>query len=115
MLQLIAIGFCNMLPQANANPMMKDMSVSAAHCDKKADNTQAKKQQIPSCSHCDQPDELWQTIKTSLDTTALNVAILAWPSVTLHAVASVSLTSALATGPPRSSTLLYTTTQRIRL
>jgi len=111
--QLFAMGFCVMLPQANAMAMASDMPME--HCDNMIDMPNESEAQQSACSHCDQPDELWQPIKTSLDITGLSVAILAWSSLSFQTHPTVSLTSILPTGPPRSSTLLYTITQRIRL
>lgn len=111
--QLFATAFCVMLPQANAMPILAKTAMPMNHCMNNVEKDQEKKQQAV-CSHCDQPDELWQANKLSLDLDPLQRTTL------LYVYADIPTNNKLVivpfpTGPPRSCSLLYTTTQRIRL
>jgi len=127
--QVLAAGFCLLTPEihaANAQPATMQMQASsgmadmASHCKNDsatdpADGTPASNHHS-SCAHCDQPDELIQSkvspFNIDFDLAVQPVAVLA---IDLPAQVTVDLAVRTPTGPPRSSSLIYTITQRIRI
>jgi len=120
--QVLAAGFCLLTPEthaANAHPVDMQMPMSGdmmAHCDNDAKAESGHAGHGGACAHCDQPDELVQskasTFNIDLD---LPVMLVASVEIDLPAPVSVDLAMRTPTGPPRSSSLIYTTTQRIRI
>jgi len=119
-MQLFAAGFCLMTPQVHAMPMAMGISHSAdmvaEHCSEPMNEKMDAKMDHSACTHCDQPDELFQSVKTPIDS---KIAVFALINVELQEISvdnsSLNLTSLIPTGPPRSSSLIYTTTKRIRI
>jgi len=118
-MQILVGAFCLLTTEAHAMPMVQHAVADQmdTHCAKAAPLHQ---QHLPThsgaCYHCDQPDELSNTSFSSL----LHIAILLPGIISDHALQSSSHVSRLyfsrtPTGPPRSSTLLYTTSPRIRI
>ena len=120
--QVLAAGFCLLTPDthaANAHPADMQMPMSAdmmTHCDNAAKTETNHASHDGACAHCDQPDELIQS-KTSTFNIDFDLPVLQVVSVAtdLPAPASIDLAVRTPTGPPRSSSLIYTTTQRIRI
>ncbi|MDQ6992406.1 MAG: hypothetical protein Q9M31_02955 [Mariprofundus sp.] len=118
-LQIVLTGFCLLTPEAHAMPMPTVHSTSAhtgdvdGHC-AKAENGQHSSGHSDSCYHCDQPDQLSnQAPLTFAHVVLLLPVFLIEPAVqTWHSLSGL-LSVRTPTGPPRSSTLLYTTSQRI--
>jgi len=125
--QVLAAGFCLLTPQshaANAQPATMQMQSSssgmagmASHCKNDSDSDhKPTSNQHSSCAHCDQPDELIQSkvspFNIDFDLPLQPVAVLA---IELPVQVTVDLAVRTPTGPPRSSSLIYTTTQRIRV
>jgi hypothetical protein len=119
--QFFAAGFCLMMPLAHAMPMakvthsMSDMTMdNAEHC------TQAMGTQMShgtghfSCTHCDHPDSFLQNVSAPVQPDlAMLPDLLAAPKASGWISQSISIFSRTPTGPPRTSSLLYQTTQRI--
>jgi len=119
--QIVVGGFCLLTAQAHAMPQaMQDVH---AHCTKSSQQHQPDHQlsdeheqnHSDNCYHCDQPDELSSSSFTSAAPVLLVLSdVISLPAAPLFdQVATGLLTARIPTGPPRSSTLLYTTTQRI--
>lgn len=117
--QVLAVGFCLLTPQIHAaSAVDKSIPMSgeiAFHCES---NVKAKPghAEHTACAHCDLPDEL-VTSKVSgfnMDVELPALALVA-TAIELSAPLSIDLSVRIPTGPPRSSSLLYTTTQRIRV
>jgi len=119
--QLLVAGLCLMMPQAHAMPMVKaahsipDSMDKTGHCTPAMTATQmGHDSEHFSCTHCNQPDSFSQNISAPVQ---LDLAMLpdlpAAPGVSDWISRSISLFSRTPTGPPRSSSLLYQTTQRI--
>lgn len=119
-MQLFAAGFCLMVPQAHAMPMAMGISHSAdmvaEHCAEPMNEKMSSQMDHSACTHCDQPDELFQSYKAPIDS---ELTVIAFIKVELQEInvsnSALTLTSLIPTGPPRSSSLIYTTTKRIRI
>ena len=113
-----------MAPDVHAMPMAPasshaashSMDMSADHCAIPALESQDAGTDQSACSHCNQPDELLQNIQSS---TNGDLQFIAYISLQQHDISffqpALGLTSQVPTGPPKSSSLLYNTTQRIRI
>ncbi len=120
--QVLAAGFCLLTPDthaANAQAAGMQMAMSGdmmAHCDKAAKTETEHAGHDGACAHCDQPDELLQS-KASTFNSDFDLPVLQVVSVAseLPVPVSLDMTVRTPTGPPRSSSLIYTTTQRIRI
>ncbi|HKI61164.1 MAG TPA: hypothetical protein VKA31_02615 [Mariprofundaceae bacterium] len=115
-MQVIVTGFCMITTQAHAMPQSVHSSEMGSHC-AKAEHTGEHQHHSGSCYHCDQPDELSNSTLTSFAAVALLLpGVISAPALPQwHDVSSGLLSSRTPTGPPRSSSLLFTTTQRIRV
>jgi len=118
--QIIVGGFC-LLP-AEAHAMSQSVSTMAVHghCAKSMQNTANHDQDSDhsgNCYHCDQPDEL----SSSAFTSAMPMLLVLSDFISLPVAPQINgaatglLSTRTPTGPPRSSSLLYTITQRIRV
>ncbi|WP_196795099.1 hypothetical protein [Mariprofundus ferrooxydans] len=117
-MQIIVTSVCMLSAQAHAMPasaMKHDAHVSyaASHCANTPSGHQASGH---GCFHCDHPDEMSNGSFSSL----VHVAVLlpgsiSAPEARVWGHVTEQLSSRIPTGPPRSSTLLYTTSQRIRI
>lgn len=127
--QIVVGGFCLLTAEAHAMPQAMQAQHVHAHCAKSSSSEhhqadhqlnadhQHSQDDSGNCYHCDQPDELSSSAFTSAapvllvlsDFISLSVAPLSGKAAT------GLLTARTPTGPPRSSSLLYTTTQRIRV
>jgi len=117
-MQIMVGAFCLLTTDAHAMPMVQHAVADQmdAHCTNAPLHQQHDPAHSGACYHCDQPDELSNTSFSSL----VQVAILLPGMIADHAMQSSSHVSGLhfsrtPTGPPRSSTLLYTTSPRIRI
>jgi len=121
-LQLIGTGFCLLTPDAHAMPaayaaMKHDMHMATTdeHCAQPVDHGE---EHGASCAHCLQPQvDLSAKHNQAPSQTALALlpdflAADQTASIDSHAVL---LSSRTPTGPPRSSSLIYDITQRIRV
>ncbi len=132
--QSIAAGFCLMAPSAtmpvlSMEQAMTDSSESSmghrdsAHCHPSfsihsvSENAPEKRMPKAPCAHCDQPDQLLLSTLQADDLDGLHhlVGSLSLLSVSLVPVMAQRIHTRINTGPPRSSSLLYTTTQRLRI
>lgn len=118
-LQIVVTGFCMLTPEAHAMTMLGVHSVhTAAHVDghcAKAENGHHASNHSGSCYHCDQPDELSNLSSSFAHIALVLPALLIEPAAPTWNDFSGLFTVRTPTGPPRSSTLLYTTSQRIRI
>jgi len=116
--QLVLTGFCLLTADAHAMPipqMSKQQTDDmGGMCSKSVSHDE--EHHSDGCFHCDEPD---QFVKAgSADITPVNLVLVAlsvlpgMPALTTWDEATVFHTP---TGPPRSSSLLFTTTQRIRV
>jgi len=132
--QIVASGLCLLTAEAHAMPQLVSMpnvsmqNVSMQNkgmdgsCAKPLSTVQSSRDQQSSdhsdaCFHCDQPDQLSSTANAQPAPALLVLAgFVSLPAAPLLVqVATGQLTARTPTGPPRSSSLLYTTTQRIRV
>ena len=118
--QLLVAGLCLMMPQAHAMPMVKaahsipDSMDKTGHCTPAMTATMRHGAGHTACTHCDQPDSFLQNASTPIQLDlAMLPDLLAAPGASGWISRSISLFSRTPTGPPRSSSLLYQTTQRI--
>jgi len=119
-MQVMITGFCMINAEAHAMPQqaMQQSAEMDAHCAKAshAEGHHAH-DQSGSCYHCDQPDELSNSSLTSFASVAMLLpGVISTPAPQQwHDLSSGLLDARTPTGPPRSSSLLFTTTQRIRI
>lgn len=115
-MQLFAAGFCLMIPQAHAMPMAMGISYSADMVAEHCSEPKNDKMNHSACTHCNQPDELFQIYKVPVDSELTVIAVI---NVELQETnarnSTLTLTSLMPTGPPRSSSIIYTITKRIRI
>jgi len=118
--QIMVGGFCLLTAEAHAMAApVQTMNVDG-HC-AKSTHAGTSHEHNPdhsgNCYHCDQPDELSNSAFPSVAPIALVLTdVISLPAMPqLQNQATGLLYSRTPTGPPRSSTLLYTTTQRIRV
>jgi len=113
--QLLAAGFCAMPASAHA-AMASHQYASSASCQQGDCNRgMPMPAQHQACAHCGMPDlASGHVAVASPGTTVLaHVALPVAPGLQAPKQADVFRTRILA--PPRSTTLLFTTTQRIRI
>jgi hypothetical protein len=130
--QIVVTGFCLLTSQAHAtsmNPMpMAQMSVSqmsdsamgdmAGHCNKPAhmNGQHDGTSHSGGCFHCDEPDQFVKAGSADVAPVSLVLTCLAVLPELLQWTATSELPLVYTpTGPPDSSSLLFTTTQRIRV
>ncbi len=123
-MQVLAGGFCLLTPEAHAMPQsmaMQGMAMdgncaNAVHADQSSHGPQSS-DHSDACYHCDQPDELSNAGLASVVAVMLVLPdVISLPAAPLfNREATGLLSTRTPTGPPRSSSLLYTTTQRIRV
>jgi hypothetical protein len=124
--QIIVGGFCLLTSEASAMPHTAAGQKMHVHCDMKghvsgqnlSDQTitgHHTQDGSSSCYHCDQPDQLSSSNYSSVASLSLllvdDISLTIAPLPFNSAVGFLSTRTP--TGPPRSSSLLYTTTQRI--
>ncbi len=117
--QMLVTGFCMLTPQAHAMPDMMQTAQVEAHCAKHHDMMSGHQtsEHSDECYHCDQPDGLANAAQLSVAKVPLLL-----PGIIMAPLAGEPLRMDVAlmalrtpTGPPRSSTLIYHITQRIRV
>jgi len=127
--QIVASSLCLLTAEAHAMPQIvslpnvsmqnKDMDGNCAKQLYTADTSrdQQGSNHSEACFHCDQPDQLSSTVNAPVAPMLLVLADFVSLSVAplLVQIATGQLTARTQTGPPRSSSLLYKTTQRIRV
>jgi len=120
--QIMVGGFCLLTAEAHEMPQSMQMQnmVMDGNCAKSMHtgaNHNQDSDHSGNCYHCDQPDELSNASFTSMASVALVLTdVISLSAVTQFSSATTGLlTTRTPTGPPRSSSLLYTTTQRIRV
>jgi len=118
--QIVVGGFCLLTAEAHTMPTSVQTSDMDAHCAKSIDpisNHGQESDHSGNCYHCDQPDELSSSAFTSMAPIALALSgVISLPAAPqFGSTATGRLSSRTPTGPPRSSSLLYTITQRIRV
>jgi hypothetical protein len=118
--QLIAAGFCLMMPQAHAMQMVKtahsmsDTMANAEHCAQAMEAQMSHDAERASCTHCDQPDSFLQNVSAPVQLDIdMQADLLPVPIASDWVSQTISLFSRTPTGPPRSSSLLYHISPRI--
>ncbi len=129
--QIVLGGFCLLTSQAHAMSQTASGQAVHAHCGMGADASEAasldlsnaataplhqsSSDQVSNCYHCDQPDQLSGSTSISVDSLAVvvfeSMDVLSAPQFNMIAAGLLSVRTP--TGPPNSSSLLYTTSQRI--
>jgi len=123
-MQIVVGGFCLLTAEAHAMPQSVQTLAMDGNCAKPMQTSlQAKQlahdQQMPdhsdACYHCDQPAELSNASHASVVSVTLVLSdVVSLPTAPLFSSDATGLfSSRTPTGPPRSSSLLYTTSQRI--
>lgn len=114
--QIMVGGFCLLTTDAHAMPQSVQTQSVQAHCAKSSHASDQHSQgDSGNCYHCDQPDQLSNSVFSPLALVALvlsgvmNLSVVPQPGSGATGLFSIRTP----TGPPRSSSLLYTTTQRI--
>jgi len=116
-MQIIVGGFCLLTAEAHAMSLSVQTMAMDGNCGKSMDPDH--NQQVPdhsdACYHCDQPAELSNANPASIAGVTLVLSdVIRLPSAPLFSHTATGLFYAqMPTGPPRSSSLLYTTSQRI--
>ncbi len=118
--QIVVGGFCLLTAEAHAMPQSVQTTDVDGHCAKSTHvslNHEHGSDHSGNCYHCDQPDELSTSVFTSMAPIALVLSdFISLPVTPQPASAATGMFSTRTpTGPPRSSSLLYTITQRIRI
>jgi len=118
-MQIMVGGFCLLTAEAHAMPASVHAENMDAHCAKPmhAVSDNGASDHSGNCYHCDQPDELSTSSHTSAAPVMLVLSDIIGLPITpqLSRVNTGMFSARTPTGPPRSSSLLYTTTQRIRV
>ncbi len=127
--QIVVTGFCLLTSQAHAMPMaqmsgtgmhmsdtvMGDMAGScgkSVHMDGQHDGTSHS----GGCFHCDEPAQFVKAATADVAPVSLVlVALSVLPEMPVLTAWDEAAAFYTPTGPPRSSSLLFTTTQRIRV
>jgi len=123
--QMVLTGFCMLSPDAHAampNSMSKMMAqqsdTMAGHCSQTLSQAphHTADSHSEACFHCDDSEMFVKAAVADVPVfSPVFVAVSVMPEVTVwHAEQAVSV-AVMPTGPPRSSSLLFTTTQRIRI
>lgn len=116
-MQIVVGGLCLLTPEAHAMPQFVQTMDTNGNCAKPIHENQVSHDQDHSdaCYHCDQPDELSNASQVSVTSVTLALPdVISLPTAPLFSSDATGLFSTRApTGPPRSSSLLYTTSQRI--
>ncbi|MDQ6965987.1 MAG: hypothetical protein Q9M23_03570 [Mariprofundaceae bacterium] len=130
--QIVVTGFCLLTTQAHAMPMahMDGHSMSASHmtdsmtaemaehCSKPMQGSghDADSSQSDGCFHCDEPAQFVKAGNVDMTPVSLVlVALSVLPEMPVLAAGSETTSFHTPPGPPDSSSILYTTTQRIRV
>jgi len=122
-MQVMITGFCmisaeaHTMPQSSMHNSAMQSQDMGSHCAKGDSAGEHHKGHSGNCYHCDQPDELSNSSLISfaaVDMLLPGVLGMQAPQQ-WHDVSSGLLAARTPTGPPRSSSLLFTTTQRIRI
>lgn len=125
--QIVVTGFCLLTSQAHAMPMSQMLGTQASasmmpamggSCVKSSDmkGHHNDTSHTGGCFHCDEPDQFLKVSTADIAPAGLVFVALA----VMPELASISVQPSVAatlqpTGPPRSSSLLFSTTQRIRI
>ncbi|MDQ6996752.1 MAG: hypothetical protein Q9M82_04740 [Mariprofundus sp.] len=118
--QVVVGGFCLLTAEAHTMPVSVQISAMDAHCSKSMytiSNHEHELDHSGNCFHCDKPNELSSSALTSVASIVLVVSgVISLPvAPQFGSAATRRFSTRTPTGPPRSSSLLYTTTQRIRI
>lgn len=121
--QIVVTGFCLLTSQAHAMPMSQTSATQApaamgASCAKSADMNEHHNDTSHNggCFHCDEPDQFLKVSTADIAPAGLVfVALAVMPELASISVQPSVVATLQPTGPPRSSSLLITTTQRIRI
>ncbi len=115
-MQVMVAGFCLLTSEAHAMPQSVQQSDMDGGCAKGADGHHLS-EHSDSCYHCDQPDVVAASTSVSV-----SVVAMALPGLIRLAESPVVVQTTTGlfsprppTGPPRSASLLFSTTQRIRV
>lgn len=125
--QIVVTGFCLLTSQAHAMPAGQ-MSAShitdsmkaemAEHCSKsmQGGGHDAGSSNSDGCFHCDEPDQFVKVGTADLAPVSIVLTLLVMLPQTLDWTVRTELSDThTPTGPPNSSSILFTTTQRIRV
>jgi len=120
-IQVLVGGFCLLTTEAHAMPQSMSMQtmVMDGNCAKAMHAEQSSHDQTSdhsdTCYHCDQPAALSNASYASVVAVSLVLSnVISLPAAQLFSSEATGLfTARTPTGPPRSSSLLYTTSQRI--
>ncbi|MDX8408232.1 MAG: hypothetical protein R8L58_07595 [Mariprofundaceae bacterium] len=116
-MQVVVAGFCLLTADAHAasHQMTAQQSADMAeHCAKSA--THDAGHHSDSCFHCDDSDVFVKA--ASIDVPSFNPVlsvVASMPEAPAWITATVAVSRLMPTGPPRSASLLFSTTQRIRV
>jgi hypothetical protein len=120
-MQVLVGGFCLLTAEAHTMPQLMSMQTLAmdGNCAKAMHAEQSSHDQTSdhsdACYHCDQPAALSNASYASVVAVSLVLSdVISLPAAPLFSSEATGLfTARTPTGPPRSSSLLYTTSQRI--
>lgn len=125
--QIVVTGFCLLSSHAHAMPMHQMSSSSLSHtmmtgmdgaCGKSAhmDGEHNGTSHSGGCFHCDEPDQFVKAAPVDVTPVSVILACVALMQSDMNpGVSEMPVGVSLSTGPPRSSSLLFTTTRRIRV
>jgi len=108
--QMVAVGFCALSASAHAaslvnSPLQSDCSKGMSGPDQGQASDQI-------CSHCDMPDQAYQSIATPPDHTSVLIGLVFLSGIDVAESTPFTFNKWIL-APPRSSSLIYNTTQRI--
>jgi len=118
--QIVVGGFCLLTAEAHTMSASVQSSGMDAHCAKSVhtiSNNEHNSDHSGNCYHCDQAEQLSNSVVSSaVSMTLVLVDMISLPVTSLFGSDAAGLfTIRTPTGPPRSSSLLYSITQRIRV
>jgi len=116
--QVVLTGFCLLSNDAHAMPMAQtntsQVKEMAEHCSKAATHEQGH--HADGCFHCDDQNLFVKAAPIDFPASSFSfVLLIAMPEFPQWTASEAIPVGLMPTGPPRSTTLLYTTTQRIRV
>lgn len=117
-MQMVVTGFCVLAPQAHAMPMVENAMMQAdmkAPCSDAAAMHAHTMKHGHACAHCDQTDTLTYVQLDQDHSTPLLATLQGYERPDLFLLSAVAGLSSLSRGPPRSASLIFNTTRRIRI
>jgi len=110
--QMVAAGFCALSASAHAASLVNSQVQS--DCSKSMSGHDQGQASDQVCSHCDMPDQAYQSIAAPPDHSSVLIGLVFLSGIDVAESAPFTFNKWIL-APPRSSSLIYNTSQRIRV